>query len=900
MGMKLTPAQFEYLQRQARIKLARESIWYYAQARAPQFFTEEKWFLKEIINTVQGMIERTLINENTGEPYSKLMINVPPQTGKCTSADYKLLTADGYKKARDVKIGDKVFSYDKGKLVLETITNKWDVKKKYYRIITRAGHKIEISPEHKMLTIDGYKEAKDITDDDFLIRLFTTELPKEVVKEIPEDELKFITYMLFDGCCRNNHYSFTKYDANVLDDLQKTASNLKIPHRMSETMLFFIKGKYSDYKARQLLQKYGIDDKLSKDKSLPSQFFTMPLKQKYLFLDLMFQTDGYAEKGHFSITLASEELLRDIHLLLLTMGIHATVYHKSIEHGKFEAWVLQIPRYFGKQILDNCNLGSKRANFEKYYYNGKEIREPRNLTYPYKVLNGLKNLHKTKLKHHRYKHKNLTLSNFQYAKEHYPELEKYEMQDFMYDKVASVEFVDEEIDMVDISVSNTENFILEGLVSHNSRSMSNALEWTLGKYPNERIIYTSYNDATAEKFSRYIRDTIMEVREDPLDQRILYPDIFPNTKIRATNKSVKRWALDGQHFNFLAAGVGGSVTSEGGSIIIVDDPVKNAAAAFNELELQRIWEWYTGTLLSRISAEAVDPIEIIIMTRWSKSDICGRLLDADIDKEWKVISYEAFGAYNYEQNKKFYPKEEFEAMDRYSRRMLSPKTFKYKRYDYLRKTMPDMIFRANYHQKPVNEDNLLYSKFNTYAYEDIKDMAFDRIRIKLDPAGNGSDYFVYAEYGEKVIGDTTCAFILDMFMSDDKYEIVIEEIAKRIGKSQASLCDIEGNRGGEAILDSLQDRIRMYGNPGIKFNVYAEKENKESKIKLMAHIVTQRIFMPEDWKIRFAPIYNHVTNYQRVGRNAHDDPEDVLSNIARDLLKSQGGFDNWIRSITTD
>lgn len=432
-----------------------------------------------------------------------------------------------------------------------------------------------------------------------------------------------------------------------------------------------------------------------------------------------------------------------------------------------------------------------------------------------------------------------------------------------------------------------------------SRSMSNALEWVLGKYPTERIIYTSYNDATAEKFSRYIRDTIMEVREDELDTRILYPDIFPKTKIRATNKSVKRWALDGQHFNFLAAGVGGSVTSEGGTIIIVDDPVKNAAAAFNELELQRIWEWYTGTLLSRISAEAVDPIEIIIMTRWSKSDICGRLLEMDVNQEWKVISYEAYSNYNFTRNMEYYPAEEFNAMDSNTRKMLSPKTFKFKRYHYLRSTMPDMIFRANYHQKPVNEENQLYGKFNTYEYEDIKDLAFDRIRIKLDPAGDGSDYFVYMEYGEKTLGETPHAFILDMYMSDDKYEVVIEEIAKRIGKSKASICDIEGNRGGEAILDSLQDRIRMYGNPGIKFNVFTEKENKESKIKLHAHIVTQRVLMPIDWKIRFPAIYNHVTQYQRVGKNAHDDPEDVLSNIARDLLRQQGGFDHWIRSITT-
>lgn len=896
--------EFKLLQRKAKIKLARDSIWYYAQSRAPNFFTEEKWFLKEIINTVQGLVERTLINPATNEPYSKLMINVPPQTGKCVLADYKLLTEDGYKKIKDVEIGDRVFSYKDGRLVLETVTNKWETRKKYYRITTRAGHKIEVSPEHRMLTIDGYKEAKDITDDDFMVRLFTENLPKEVIKEIPEDELRFITYMIFDGCCRTSHYSFTKQDNSVRNDFIRVCKNLGMSLNTStrKNHVYINKGKRRDFVARRLLKKYSVNDELSKNKALPNQFFTMPLAQKYLFLDLMFQTDGYAEKGHFSITLASEELLRDIHLLLLTMGIHASVTHKEIQNGKFEAWVLSIPRYFCGKILDNCDLGSKRPHFEKHYYNGKEIREPRNFTYPYKVLNGLKNLHKTKLKNHRWRKKNLTLSNFEYAKECYPVVAEYEMEDFMYDKVSSVEFIDEEVDMVDISVSNTENFILEGLVSHNSRSISNSLEWILGKYPSERIIYTSYNDVTAEKFSRYVRDSIMEKRELPEDEdpRILYPDIFPNTRIKASHKSVKRWALEGQHFNFLAAGVGGSVTSEGGSIIVVDDPVKNAEEAFNKLTLQSKYDWYTGTLLSRISAETVDPIEIIIMTRWSEDDLCGRILSQDTHKEWKIISMEAYSDYNREMNSIHYSEEDFKKMDSNTKKMLSPKTFSFKRYKYLRKMMDPMILNANYHQKTFDKENFLYDKFDTYTQEDIKDLAFDRIAIRLDPAGDGSDYFVYMEYGEKMIGDTNYAYIFDMYMSNEAYKKVIEEVALRIGKSKASVCHIEGNRGGEAIRESLANKVKLYGNPGIKFNIYSEKENKEAKIKLYAHIVNERIKMPERWEENYSSIYNHVSSFQRVGKNAHDDPEDVLSNIARDLLSNQGGYDHWIRRITIE
>jgi predicted phage terminase large subunit-like protein len=261
---------------------------------------------------------------------------------------------------------------------------------------------------------------------------------------------------------------------------------------------------------------------------------------------------------------------------------------------------------------------------------------------------------------------------------------------------------------------------------------------------------------------------------------------------------------------------------------------------------------------------------------------------------------EAYSDYNREMNSIHYSEEDFKKMDSNTKKMLSPKTFSFKRYKYLRKMMDPMILNANYHQKTFDKENFLYDKFDTYTQEDIKDLAFDRIAIRLDPAGDGSDYFVYMEYGEKMIGDTNYAYIFDMYMSNEAYKKVIEEVALRIGKSKASVCHIEGNRGGEAIRESLANKVKLYGNPGIKFNIYSEKENKEAKIKLYAHIVNERIKMPERWEENYSNIYNHVSSFQRVGKNAHDDPEDVLSNIARDLLSNQGGYDHWIRRITIE
>ena len=97
------------------------------------------------------------------------------------------------------------------------------------------------------------------------------------------------------------------------------------------------------------------------------------------------------------------------------------------------------------------------------------------------------------------------------------------------------------------------------------------------------------------------------------------------------------WSLEGQYFNYLGTGMGGTITGIGCNIGIIDDPIKNDKEAFNDRVLEDHWKFYTDTFLSRLES---DSIQIINMTRWSKQDLCGRILQMEADK-WKVIKMEA-------------------------------------------------------------------------------------------------------------------------------------------------------------------------------------------------------------------------------------------------------------------
>ena len=101
-----------------------------------------------------------------------LVKQTPAGYGKCFHANQDILTSTGYKKAKDLKIGDLVYSMRENKAVLRKIINKWDTKKKQVKITARNGVELIVSPEHRMWTQRGYVQAKDLTTDDYLYYLF--------------------------------------------------------------------------------------------------------------------------------------------------------------------------------------------------------------------------------------------------------------------------------------------------------------------------------------------------------------------------------------------------------------------------------------------------------------------------------------------------------------------------------------------------------------------------------------------------------------------------------------------------------------------------------------------------------------------------------------------------------
>lgn len=155
-----------------------------------------------------------------------------------------------------------------------------------------------------------------------------------------------------------------------------------------------------------------------------------------------------------------------------------------------------------------------------------------------------------------------------------------------------------------------------------SRTVGLLVEWLLGRNNQTKIMTGSYNETLSTMFSKNVRNTIQEERADK--NKIIYNDIFPDTHIKQGDGAMNLWSLEGGYNNYLATSPGGTATGFGCTLLIIDDLIKNSEEAFNENVLEKQWDWFTQTMLSRLEEGGKT---IIIMTRWASGDLAGRALE---------------------------------------------------------------------------------------------------------------------------------------------------------------------------------------------------------------------------------------------------------------------------------
>ena len=315
-------------------------------------------------------------------------------------------------------------------------------------------------------------------------------------------------------------------------------------------------------------------------------------------------------------------------------------------------------------------------------------------------------------------------------------------------------------EMQDFYYSNDDILLINMPPRHGkSRTASLFTEWVFGKNKNEKVMTGSYNETLSTTFSKSVRNAIMEVKADK--DKIVYSDIFPNTKIKRGDGAMSLWGLEGGYNNYLATSPGGTATGFGCSLMIVDDLIKNAEEANNETALEKQWDWFTNTMLSRL--EEGGKI-IIIMTRWASGDLAGRALEhfRGEKKKCRQIMMKAM-------------------QDDGS--MLCDEVLSVDSYKMKCRAMGEDIASANYQQIPIDAKGKLYSSFKTYSE---LPKYFEKIQSYTDTADEGSDYLCNIVYG---IYERE-AYVLDVLYTKAPMEITETQTAKMLYENNVNKADI--------------------------------------------------------------------------------------------------------------
>ena len=158
---------------------------------------------------------------------------------------------------------------------------------------------------------------------------------------------------------------------------------------------------------------------------------------------------------------------------------------------------------------------------------------------------------------------------------------------------------------------------------------------SLGRDPSKKIIQTAHTAELAVGFGRKVRN-LFDSEE--------FQNVFPDSKLAIDSKAAGRWNTNAKG-DYFAIGVGGAVTGKGADLLIIDDPHSEqeaTIAATDPSVFDKVYEWYTSGPRQRLQPGGAI---IIVMTRWGKKDLTGRIIDSAAKRdgmdEWEVIEFPA-------------------------------------------------------------------------------------------------------------------------------------------------------------------------------------------------------------------------------------------------------------------
>lgn len=334
----------------------------------------------------------------------------------CLDGDSVVDMADGSRKRMaDVQVGEYVQTLtDDYFITYNPIINKWDSgEKECYELITRDGHKIVATGEHRFLTFNGWKQLKDIKEGEFI----GSPVGFNGEEQMNEDMLKLLAIWMAEGNKAKTTYTFSNATPEVIDEVGAICerNNLRFHHsaKFAHTVCThkLIKQSLDKYRnvmscwyrkqghtkeesykmadkrciekvnlrqslfdPYQELKKLGMYDMTTYTLRVPDKVFRLSNGHIAIFLNWLFACDGSFCRGRIEYCSVSYNLCRDIQILLSRFDINCTIREKQVKYKdtRRPAYIVNIDAYDSVYyFIKLIGIAGKQEQMDDYIKNHK-------------------------------------------------------------------------------------------------------------------------------------------------------------------------------------------------------------------------------------------------------------------------------------------------------------------------------------------------------------------------------------------------------------------------------------------------------------------------------------------------------------------------------------------------
>ena len=306
--------------------------------------------------------------------------------------------------------------------------------------------------------------------------------------------------------------------------------------------------------------------------------------------------------------------------------------------------------------------------------------------------------------------------------------------------------------------------------------------WVLGKDPGHRIICASYaNELTA----KHARDFRSVVASD------WYRDLFPRCRARKDTELEFVTSKEGYRFG---TSVGGTLTGRGGSLIIIDDPLK-PEEAMSKAARDHVRQWYDGTLYSRLDSKKDDVI-VLIMQRLHLDDLAGHVLEKE---NWEHLNLPAIAQGS--ERIQIGPKR---FHHRAAGDLLHPLREPERVLQEAKINLGSFFYEAQYQQTPVPEGGNLV-KWDWFQFYDELPKPSPKARIiqswdTASKAGELNDYSVCTTW----LAEEADFYLIDVVRAQLDYPNLKRKVIETKATHRANSVLIEDKGSGTSLIQDLR------------------------------------------------------------------------------------------------